>query len=302
MNASTDPVTDVGAIVGRFQVDKLHVGHIELIKTVVDKHAKVIIFLGLSPIKCTINNPLDFESRKQMILEEFPSVNVLYVKDMSSDSQWSKKLDEMISDIKGANQTVTLYGGRDSFIKHYYGKFNCLELEQNSFTSGTIIRKGISNKVRASAEFRAGVIWATMNQYVNATPCVDIAIFDDKKTKILLARKPNESLYRFVGGHVDAGETYEDAAIREGLEETSLELEIDSYEGSHVVSDWRHTSEKSDITTILFSAKIVSGKPEARDDIEELRWFRVEVFSTEQLVKEHIPLANMLGFTNLTNF
>jgi len=288
-------VTDVGVIVGRFQVDELHPGHIDLIETVVITHPKVFIFLGLSPIKCTINNPLDFESRKQMILQRFPEVNVLYIKDMSSDHKWSKNLDEMITDLKGPRQTVTLYGGRDSFINHYKGTFATEVLEQDSFTSGTNIRKGISNKVRSSSEFRAGVIWATMNQYVNAIPCVDIAIFNETRTKMLMARKANETKYRFVGGHVDAGETYEDAAKREVKEETGLDVVIIDYICSHVVFDWRHNSEKTDITTILYTAEILAGKPEAKDDIEELLWVNIIDFPVEKIVKGHIPLYYSLG-------
>jgi len=297
MEPKKDPVTDVGIIIGRFQVDKLHEAHIDLIKSVYDQHDKVVIFLGLSPIKCSFNNPLDFESRKQMIQEVFPDIIILYIKDMSSDEKWSKCLDEMIKDVTGPRQTVSLYGGRDSFIAHYTGKYKCIELEQTSFVSGKAIRKRISNMTKSSPEFRAGVIWCTMNQYINATPCVDIAILNDDETKMLLARKPHEDKFRFVGGHVDAGESFEEAAIRETEEETSLKVGSVKYVGSRVVDDWRHRSEKSGITTILFSVKIVSGKPEAKDDIEELRWFEMENFNpNEILVEEHIHLAQMLNF------
>jgi len=63
---------DVGIIIGRFQVHQLTQAHKELIQFVIDRHTKVVIFLGLSPLLVTRNNPLDFESRKQMILKEFP--------------------------------------------------------------------------------------------------------------------------------------------------------------------------------------------------------------------------------------
>ena len=71
MQVKTDSY-DVGVIVGRFQVPELHPGHIDLIQTVCDAHDKVVIFLGLSPLMVTRENPLDFESRKQMILAKFP--------------------------------------------------------------------------------------------------------------------------------------------------------------------------------------------------------------------------------------
>lgn len=54
-----------GVIIGRFQVPFLHQVHKELIETVVNNHNKTIIILGVSPIPCTIRNPLDFEGRKK---------------------------------------------------------------------------------------------------------------------------------------------------------------------------------------------------------------------------------------------
>ena len=86
------PQYDVGALVGRFQVHELHEAHKALIQHVFDNHEKVIIFLGLSPLPVSFNNPLDFESRKQMILAEFPEAIVLYCKDTVSDEVWSRMI------------------------------------------------------------------------------------------------------------------------------------------------------------------------------------------------------------------
>jgi nicotinamide mononucleotide adenylyltransferase len=118
------PKGDVGIIVGRFQVDELHEAHTTLIRKVVDNYPKNIIFLGLSPLKCTGKNPLDFEARKQMILNEFPDVNVLYIKDVPDDALWSKNLDEMIEDLISPHQRAILFGGRDAFLNSYSGKYD----------------------------------------------------------------------------------------------------------------------------------------------------------------------------------
>ena len=74
---------DVGVIVGRFQVPSLHEAHRELIQSVVNKHPRTIIFLGVSPVPTSRNNPLDFETRRRMIQDEFPEVEILYIKDSS---------------------------------------------------------------------------------------------------------------------------------------------------------------------------------------------------------------------------
>ncbi len=89
---------DVGVVVGRFQVPDLHAAHRALIQTVCDQHDKVLVVLGVSPLRATTQNPLDFEARKQMILAEFPHVTVLPVKDSASDHVWSRRLDEVVGD------------------------------------------------------------------------------------------------------------------------------------------------------------------------------------------------------------
>ena len=45
----TKSVDTVGVIVGRWQVPDLHAAHKELIQQVLDKHPRVIIFVGLAP-------------------------------------------------------------------------------------------------------------------------------------------------------------------------------------------------------------------------------------------------------------
>lgn len=290
--------TDVGVIIGRFQVDDLHPAHKDLIETVMSRHKKTIIFLGLSPLKCTTNNPLDFEARKQMITFIYPSVTVLYIKDMVTDTVWSKKLDEQISDITGPNQSVTLYGGRESFIDHYKGRHNCIELEetQNSFLSGTAIRKSISKEVKSDPMFRRGVIWASNNMYVNALPTVDVAIWNEDKTKLLMARKPYETQYRFIGGFVEAGHTLEETVRKEVSEEAHIEISDPEFVCSAVIDDWRYRSEKVKITSSLFQCKYVFGKPTPDDDIEELKWIDIGLIlaNMANIVPNHRDMMSRL--------
>lgn len=295
MKKVEETTPDVGVIVGRFQVNELHEAHLDLIQGVCNEHQKVIIFLGLSPVLVTQNNPLDFESRKQMVLDEFPNVIVMYIKDNPSDEQWSKELDEKISDLIGPNQSVVLYGSRDSFISHYSGKFKTQELLQEVYVSGSEIRKNISKKVKNTSEFRSGVIWGAYNRYPTCYPTVDIAIFNDDYTKILLGRKPKETLYRFVGGFADPrSESYEADARREVMEETHVEVSDPEYIGSMLVNDWRYRHEVDKIKTMFFKCKVIFGRPEPGDDIAEVRWFDFNTLKDEMLVKEHVKLLVLL--------
>jgi len=296
--------TDVGVIVARFQVDQLTAGHLDLIETVIEENEKVIIFLGLSPLKATKNNPLDFEARKQMILDIYPDINVLYIKDCVSDEAWSKNLDSQIADLIGPESDVALYGSRDAFVKHYKGNHQTIELQQEVFVSGTAVRKQIGQKVKSSADFRAGVIWATRNQFVNPKGTVDIAIFNDDQTRLLVGRKTHEKLHRFVGGFIDCNERAEVAAVREVQEETHLEIGGPSelnYIGSYVVNDWRYRAESENILTFFYRATVKFGRPEPEDDIAEMKWIDLNKLSYEdtkkkknRLLKNFIPPHQVL--------
>jgi bifunctional NMN adenylyltransferase/nudix hydrolase len=244
------------------------------------------------------NNPLDFEARKQMILAAFPNVNVLYIKDVGDDDVWSKRLDGMIGDLVTQNQSVVLYGGRDSFIEHYSGRYPTQELTQAVFMSGQAERKQIArSRARASAEFRAGVIWASQSRFPTAYTTVDIAILNDVTKTILLGRKPDEKQYRFIGGFSDPKTpSFEADAVREVREETSLEVGDLQYIGSTVVEDWRYRNEPDGIKTMLFKAKYLHGRPTPGDDIEEVKWFNFDdqYPLDHMIVPIHRPLMAML--------
>ena len=288
---------DVGVLVGRFQVHDLHDGHLDLIRHVCANHEKVIIFLGVAPLPVSTSSPLDFEARKQMILGQFPDVNVLYVADHPSDAEWSKQLDKQIGHIVMPNQSAVLYGSRDSFIAHYSGRFPTSELLQEKFLSGSEIRRQIArSRAKASPEFRAGVIWATQARFPTAYQCVDVAILTGDRTRVLLGRKSTDKLFRFPGGFSDpASVCLEEDAAREAYEETGVSVDDIRYVGSTVVEDWRYRAEPDCIKTALFVATYVYGRPTPADDLDaEVKWFDLKSLTPDQIVPAHRPLLGML--------
>jgi bifunctional NMN adenylyltransferase/nudix hydrolase len=86
-----------GVIVGRFQVNSLHPGHLELFRQVSEKHDRVIVFVGVPRTVPTKRNPLDFEVRKKMIQHDYPDFIILPLRDEKTDEFWSKQLDDMIA-------------------------------------------------------------------------------------------------------------------------------------------------------------------------------------------------------------
>ena len=291
---------EVGVIVARFQVPELHEEHKALIQRVVTTHPRVIVILGLAAdaCKCTFNNPLDFPTRKAMLEQEFPSIEVLYIKDVGNNEIWSRDLDRIIHTQIGPSQKVVLYGGRDSFVPHYKGGFAAIELVPNRIISGKEIRRNVGVKCKNTKEFREGVIWAVENQWPSALPTVDVAIVDKNTKSVLLIRKSNKTQYQFVGGFASPNAAdYEEDAAREVQEETNLECKDYTYIGSAKINDWRFRSEKNKIKTIFFAAEYVSGTPQVNDKIEniaELRWVPLKELKEEMFIEEHTVLFRLL--------
>lgn len=290
---------DIGVIIGRFQVHELHEAHKGMIESVLARHDKVLLFLGVSPTLSTKRNPLDFLSRKVMFEEAYGNriSVILPLNDKKSDSVWSKQVDTKIREVFPIGSAV-LYGSRDSFIPHYHGQFDVIELVPQSLVSATDIRKAVSKKVERTKEFRAGVIYACFNQFGIVHPVIDVAIMNEDETQVLLGRKKDEIEFRFIGGFADVSdETLERTVRREAYEETGLEIGDIQYIASVKVKDWRYRSDSDRaIMTTFFKAKKMfgSGGEQANDDIAEVRWFNVKDLNPSELVEEHQHLFHLL--------
>lgn len=290
---------EIGVIVGRFQVPELHAGHVELIQRVVDNHKRVAIFLGVTPVLVTKKNPLDFITRKEMILKVFPNITILALPDKPNDSDWSLELDKRIREIFPIGEAL-LYGGRDSFSRAYIGSFETTEIEQIANFSGTEMRKEVSLETKASPDFRAGVIFAAYNQYPKVFPTVDVAIM--RGNEVLLGRKSHQTLFRFIGGFVDpTDDNFEQAAQRETQEETGVEVDNLQYVGTARIDDWRYRHEVDKIITTLFTADYVAGNATAQDDIAEIKWFKINDLTVDNFVVEHRVLWGLLEGKLLLN-
>lgn len=297
----TPKIADVGVIIGRFQVDDLHDGHREMIRQVTERHKKTIILIGVSHALASKRNPQDYPSREKMIRAQFPNVIIHPLLDCPTDEQWSLEIDKIIRTICPVN-SVTLYGGRDSFMPYYKGRFSKQSLDIGYPISGTEVRNQCGREVRDSKDFRAGIIYSTQNRYPIVFPTVDIALVkrDFEKQKkvqyVLLGKKHGETAYRFPGGFLDTkDESLELAAKRELQEETNLNVEGDlTYLGSYSVNDWRYRSEEDKILTSFFYAEHSWGSPTPGDDLEKVEWVPVDKLNSIELNNCHKMLANRL--------
>lgn len=292
-------VPDVGVLVGRFQVPSLHDGHIDVLDFVAEQHDKVIVFLGTNGSgQSTRMNPLDFQAREQMIRELYPDFTILYIEDQPSDKFWSNWLDRQIAQQTNASQTVILYGSRDSFISHYEGKHPTQELEAEEKISGTEIRNEVKRqRPKNSQEWREGVVYGTFDRFPVNYVTVDLAIFNEDETEILLGQKEHETLWRLPGGFSEAtSNNLEQDARREAMEETNLAITDPVYVGSYRINDWRYRSEVDKIMTTLFKCRVMFGKAEGGDDLPRVKWFKIADLDLKQdVMPSHHHLLEALG-------
>jgi 8-oxo-dGTP diphosphatase len=121
-------------------------------------------------------------------------------------------------------------------------------------------------------------------RYRNPFPTVDIII--EIEDKILLIERLNEPFgWALPGGFVDYGESLEEAAIREALEETGLTLE--NLHQFHAYSNPDRDPRQHNIS-VVFTAEAY-GKPEAGDDARNVQLFSLDKLPV-QLCFDHAKI------------
>jgi len=300
----------VGVIVARYQIDELHEGHKGVLDLVCKNHSKVIVFLGIPRTSPTRKNPLDFNTRRLMLQAQYPNVVILPIQDKRKNETWSKNLDALAR-LPFGPTSILLYGSRDSFISSYTGELPVAEVATTVIADATSIRDKIGKTARNSADFRAGIIYGAYQKPPVTYPTIDVVPINHKN-EILLAKKPDEDLLRFVGGFVDTGDSsYETTGKREFLEETGGVIDDLRYVTSGRVDDWRYRNEKDGIMTILFAATFVQGPSQANDDIESLTWVpisqllkaNVNGVLKDMIMPEHLPfMERFLEVGNHRNY
>jgi 8-oxo-dGTP diphosphatase len=134
------------------------------------------------------------------------------------------------------------------------------------------------------------------SEYRNPVPTVDIIIeIDDPRLPggqgiVLIKRKNPPHGWAIPGGFVDYGEPLERAAVREALEETSLEVEI--LRQFHTYSDPSRDPRQHTISTVFIAR--ASGAPRGADDASEARVFSPEsppeemAFDHAQILRDYL--------------
>lgn len=112
--------------------------------------------------------------------------------------------------------------------------------------------------------------------YRNPVPTVDIVIETAPGTVVLIRRRNPPLGWAIPGGFVDYGESLEAAALREALEETSLEVQL--VRQMHSYSDPGRDDRLHTISTVFVAR--AQGVPKAADDAIDAQVFSRDTLPT----------------------
>lgn len=100
-------------------------------------------------------------------------------------------------------------------------------------------------------------------------------------------RDPFSGKLALPGGFVNEGETVEEAARREALEETSLQVEPIEILG--VYSDPKRDPRKH-VLSVVFVGIVVGGSQRAGDDAEVVEWIEPEQIPNSEVAFDHTKI------------
>lgn len=127
-----------------------------------------------------------------------------------------------------------------------------------------------------------------MKEYRNPTPTADIILQRDSKILMVRRKKdPFKGQLALPGGFINEGETAEEAARREAIEETSLEVEPIEILG--VYSDPKRDPRKHIMSTV-FVGIIVGGSDKAGDDAESIEWVELGNIEKQEIAFDHVQI------------
>lgn len=306
-------MSTLGVIVGRFQVDDLHMGHRSIFEYLKHNVDEVLVVLGEGPLPTTANNPLAVKSRQYMIDSYLAELDIsgisVSLKDHPDDKIWSQNLDDLIDRWNDHDEAV-IYHSRDTSTEAYTGTHERAVLPAVAGLSSTMRRETLGKSAsNPSVDFRRGVIWANQNRFPTVYSCVDAAVvwnkyhgsFYPESCHILLITKdivPGQ--YMFPGGFAELNSTDEEDAKREVFEETGVDIFAEEGEwlGSFTQDDWRYRSEVDEIRTRLFKFEIDSldnpPTPTAADDAATAQWVPFADLTVDDFNKCHRALFERL--------
>jgi 8-oxo-dGTP diphosphatase len=118
-----------------------------------------------------------------------------------------------------------------------------------------------------------------------------VVVLNENLKQVVLILRADFRIWSLPGGGVEPGESREQAAIRETLEETGYQVTLDRYVGCYrrpQLNDLRH----------IFTARVTGGQPlKSGPETREVRWFPVDELPARMTPSVHEIVADALAET-----
>ena len=115
-------------------------------------------------------------------------------------------------------------------------------------------------------------------------------IYDEAREKILLTRREDNGEWCLPGGGLDAGESAEEACVREVWEETGLTVAvvrlIGIYTTPHRITVYKDGN-RNQYISFSFEAQILDGTPGLSDEVTEIGFFTPAEAAAINLMENH---------------
>ena len=102
---------------------------------------------------------------------------------------------------------------------------------------------------------------------------VNVIVFNDDETEVLLQKRRDFRIWALPGGHIESGEPWEKAGIRETFEETGYRIEVYRYVGEYS----QPQMPRGGVVASVCLGRVIGGEPIGEGpETVGVRWFPVD--------------------------
>ena len=87
----------LGVLIARMQ--PLHTGHASIINRMIEDGCKPTVLIGSAGVRRDGRNPLNYRQRRDILLDQYPSITVLPLPDLPTDSEWVRAIGTILGDV-----------------------------------------------------------------------------------------------------------------------------------------------------------------------------------------------------------
>jgi bifunctional NMN adenylyltransferase/nudix hydrolase len=309
---------DTAVLIGRFQ--PFHLGHAALLAKALESAPQVVVVLGSSLRARNAKNPFTWEERADMIARTLdprvrPRLRFVPIRDYYNDRRWSTAVQKEVASGFQEGARIALIGHSKDPSSYYLklfpdwtfvaaglqGDYNATIVRKVIFEETEIARisPGLSEWVPSEVQhcllgWMGSPSFSAMREEYLAIeegkkiwgtgPFITLDALVSAAGHVLLVRRgrcPGKELWAIPGGFLDGDERLYDGALRELLEETTLDLRdpaLGSQLRGSAVFDHPDRSQRGRTITHAYHFELPGSTPpevKGSDDAADARWIPI---------------------------